>query len=115
MAATLLIAATIFWPSVNAVRQAKRNPAAFGILTDPNPPILSKIPIEISQEAAGRIAARVLTIGEEQFQQAESLVRAGETEKAITAFGRLRTEYPGSWIDRVANERIETLSIAKNK
>ena len=93
----------------------ERNPAAFRILTDPNPPILKKVPIAITQQDAGRIAARVLTIGEEQFQQAESLVRDGEHEKALSAFERLRTEYPGSWIDRVARERIETLSAARNK
>jgi predicted amidohydrolase len=93
----------------------ERNPAAFGILTDPNPPILRKVLIDITPQAAGRIAARVLTIGEEQFQQAESLVRTGESEKAITAFERLRTEYPASWIDRVAKQRIETLKIAKQK
>ena len=93
----------------------ERNPAAFGILTDPNPPILRKVLIDITPQAAGRIAARVLTIGEEQFQQAESLVRTGESEKAITAFERLRAEYPASWIDRVAKQRIETLKIAKQK
>ncbi len=93
----------------------ERNPAAFGMLTDPNPPILRKVLIDITPQAAGRIAARVLTIGEEQFQQAESLVRTGESEKAITAFERLRTEYPASWIDRVAKQRIETLKIAKQK
>ena len=93
----------------------ERNPAAFGILTDPNPPILKKIRIAITSQAAGRIAARVLTIGEEQFQQAESLVHAGEHEKAISAFELLRTEYPGSWIDRVASGRIKTLSAEKNE
>ncbi len=91
----------------------ERNPAAFGILTDPNPPILKKVPIEITQQAAGRIAARVLTIGEEEFQQAESLVRSGDRENAISAFERLRSEYPGTWIDRVAKARIETLRIEK--
>ena len=87
----------------------ERNPTAFGILTDPNPPILKKIPIEITQEEAGRIAAKVLTIGEDQFRQAETLARAGDTDEAIAAFGRLQTEYAGSWIDRVATERLKTL------
>ncbi len=92
----------------------ERNPAAFHMLTDLDPPILKKVPISITQQAAGRIAARVLTIGEEQFKQAESLVRSGENAKAISAFERLRKEYPGSWIDRVASERIETLN-GRNK
>lgn len=42
----------------------ERNPDAFGILTESNPPILEKIPIEISQQEAGRIAAeRLKTLG----------------------------------------------------
>lgn len=92
----------------------ERNPAAFRLITDPNPPILKRVPISITQQAAGNIAARVLTIGEEQFSQAESLVRAGKNKAAISAFERLRKEYPGSWIDRVASERITTLSGARN-
>lgn len=93
----------------------ERNPAAFKILTDPNPPILNKVPISITQETAGRIAAKVLTVGEEQFRQAESLVRSGENAKAIAAFEQLSKEYTGSWIDRVASERIKTLSTAQKK
>jgi predicted amidohydrolase len=87
----------------------ERNPAAFGILTDPNPPVLEKIPLEITQTEAGRIAARVLTIGEVEFREAESLARSGKTDDAIAAFARLRIEYRGSWIDRVAAERLRTL------
>lgn len=93
----------------------ERNPAAFGILTDPNPPVLEKVPIDITQNEAGRIAARVLTIGEEEFRQAEELAREGRTAEAIVAFQRLRTEYRGSWIDRVAMERLKTLYDPKDK
>ena len=92
----------------------ERNPAAFGILTDPNPPVLKKIPIDITQKEAGRIAAKVLTIGEDQFRQAEALARAGKTGEAIAAFGQLRTEYRGSWIERVAKERLQTLRDSKD-
>lgn len=87
----------------------ERNPAAFGILTDPNPPILEKIPIAITQSEAGRIAAEVLTIGEEEFRQAGELVRTGKRTEAIAAYRRLQTRYRGSWIDRVATERLRTL------
>lgn len=89
----------------------ERNPGAFGMLTESNPPILEKVPIEISQQEAGRIASEVLTIGEEEFRQAEALVRAGNTAEAIAAFGRLRSKYRGSWIDRVAAERLKTIRI----
>lgn len=87
----------------------ERNPGAFGMLTESNPPILEKVPIEISQKEAGRIATEVLTIGEEEFRQAEALVREGKTSDAIAAFGRLRSKYRDSWIDRVAAERLKTL------
>jgi hypothetical protein len=93
----------------------ERNPAAFGILTDPNPPVLQKVPIEITQQEAGRIAAGVLTIGEEEFRQAATLAREGKTAEAVAAFERLRTEYRGSWIDRVAIERLRTLRQANDK
>jgi predicted amidohydrolase len=87
----------------------ERNPAAFGALTALHPPALDKVPIDITQEDAGRIAAQVLTIGEEAFREAEALVRAKKKTEAIAAFVRLTTEYRGSWIERVASERLRTL------
>jgi predicted amidohydrolase len=87
----------------------ERNPSAFDMLTEVSPPILDKVPIRISQQEAGRIAAEVLTVGEEEFRQAEALVRKGQTDNAIAAFRSLRSKYPGSWIDRVAVDRLRTL------
>ena len=80
----------------------ERNPEAFKILTEPNPPVLAKVPIDITREEAGRIFARMLTVGEEEFKQAAALARAGKTKEAIAAFEKLRAEYRGTWIDRVA-------------
>ncbi len=91
----------------------ERNPTAFAILTDPHPPVLEKVPLDITQREAGRIAARVLTIGEEEFRQAEALARGGRSGEAIAAFSRLRKEYHGSWIERVATERLRTLLLSK--
>jgi predicted amidohydrolase len=87
----------------------ERNPEAFGILTDPRPPALAKVPIDITREEAGRISARMLTVGEEAFRQADALARAGKTTEALAAFEKLRAEYRGSWIDRVAEERLRKL------
>jgi hypothetical protein len=87
----------------------ERNPAAFSLLTDPKPPVLAKVPIAITKEDAGRIMSRMLTGGEEEFAQASALERAGKTGEAIAAFERLRKEYPGTWIDRRAQERLATL------
>ena len=54
----------------------ERNAEAFGMLLDPQPPVLEKVPIDISQQEAGRIFARMLTLGEEEFRQATALARA---------------------------------------
>lgn len=87
----------------------ERNPAAFGILTDPHPPVLAKLPATITEQEAVRMAQRVLTVGEEEFQAAAALASQGKTEEAIAAFTRLRRGYRDSWIDRVAAERLARL------
>ena len=93
----------------------ERNPAAYGILTDPNPPVLKKIPSTITREEAARIAAKASTVGEDEFKAAESLARSGKTAEAIAAFEKLRREYPGTWIDRVAAERLKSLHPKERK
>ena len=87
----------------------ERNPEAFGILTSTNPPALDKLPIDVTRRRRRRIMARMLTVGEEEFRAATALSQAGKTTEAITAFLKLRAEYKGTWIDRVAAERVETL------
>jgi predicted amidohydrolase len=87
----------------------ERNPAAYAILTNPKPPILTKVPLDISIEEAADIGARMLTVGEDEFKAAEALARAGKKEQAIAAFQKLRRSYRGSWIDRVSAERLKTL------
>ncbi|MBI3467858.1 MAG: hypothetical protein HY000_33025 [Planctomycetes bacterium] len=56
-----------------------------------------------------------MTAVEEEFGRAEALVRAGNTDAAIGACTRLKIEYRGSWIDRVASERLRNLRDAKDK
>ena len=87
----------------------ERNPEAFRILTDPHPPVLDKVPISLTQQEAGRIMARALTVGEDEFKQANELVQRGKSGEAITAFERLRQEYPDTWIDRRSQERLAKL------
>lgn len=89
----------------------ERSPAAFGILTDPNPPVLAKIPETMTPAEAVAISERALTIGEEQFREASQLARAGKTNEAAAAFQRLRREYRQTWIDRVSAERLTALGI----
>jgi hypothetical protein len=87
----------------------ERNPEAFGILTNAKPPALDKLPLDISREEAGRVFARMLTYGEEEFREADRLARAGKMAEAIAAFEKLRAEYKGTWIDRVSQERLKKL------
>jgi predicted amidohydrolase len=93
----------------------ERNPEAFGILTDPNPPVLDKVPIGLTRQEAGRIMARTLTVGDEEFKVANELVQRGKTDEAIAAFERLRKEYPATWIDLRSQERLAKLQPATSK
>lgn len=93
----------------------ERNPEAFGILTDTNPPVLAKVPIDFTQQEAGRIMARTLTLGEDDYKQANNLIADGRTNEAISAFERLRKEYPATWIDRRSQEQLANLQPATPK
>ncbi|MEO8425959.1 MAG: tetratricopeptide repeat protein, partial [Verrucomicrobiota bacterium] len=90
----------------------ERNPEAFRILIDKNPPVLDKVPIDLTSQEAGRIMARALTVGEEEFKHASGLAQLGKTDEAITAFERLRQEFPATWIDRRSQERLAKLQPA---
>jgi predicted amidohydrolase len=87
----------------------ERSPAAFGILTDPNPPALGKVPEATSVEDASRIANGVLTDGEHEFRAAAELLADGKRDEAILAFEALIEKYPKSWIDRVSRQRLGTI------
>ena len=55
----------------------------------------------------------IVSTGEQRFQQAEALARAGQTDEALRLFEQLCAECPTSWIDRAARQRIEQLQSAK--
>ena len=87
----------------------ERNPAAYGILVDPNPPALKKLPVTTTVEEAVRVGAKTLTVGGERFEAAEALLREGRTAEATRAFEQLCVEFPGTWIDRAARKRLASL------
>ncbi|HZO86487.1 MAG TPA: nitrilase-related carbon-nitrogen hydrolase [Verrucomicrobiae bacterium] len=87
----------------------ERNPEAFRILTDSHPPVLDKVPIGLTQQEAGRIMARALTVGEDEFKGANQRLQRGDTNEAIAAFENLRKEYPHTWIARRSQERLARL------
>jgi predicted amidohydrolase len=87
----------------------ERVPEAYGILTDPAPPVLAKVLSNVTRDEAIHIMSTVLTTGEERFKKAQALARAGKTEEAIKLFERLCEECRTSWIDRAARERLRRL------
>lgn len=87
----------------------ERVPESYGILTDPNPPVLAKVPSNVTKDDAIRIMAIGLTTGEERFREAEALARAGKTEEAIRLFEKLCEECRTSWIERAGRERLKKL------
>jgi predicted amidohydrolase len=87
----------------------ERNPAAYGLLTDPNPPVLKKIPATITVDEAVRLWGKLLTTGEDRFQQAEDLLKSGKPREAILAFEQLRVDFPETWVDRSARKRLAAL------
>jgi predicted amidohydrolase len=87
----------------------ERHPPAFGILTDPDPPVLAKVPETTRVEDAVRISSGARTAGEDRFNEAARLSRDGRTAEAVTAFEKLISDYPGTWIERVSRERLAGL------
>lgn len=87
----------------------ERVPEAYGILTDPNPPALAKVPSNVTRDEAVRIFSTALTSGEERFNEAEALARAGKTQEAIRLFEKLCEECRTSWIERAGRERLQKL------
>jgi predicted amidohydrolase len=87
----------------------ERHPAAFGILTDPRPPVLDLVPEETSVEEAVRISRDVLEKGDERFRAAQTLERDGRKAEAVAAYEALTREFKGSWVDRAARQRLEKL------
>ncbi len=87
----------------------ERVPKAYSILTDPSPPVLNKVQSNVTSEEAIRIFATALTSGEERFNEAEKLARAGRIEEAIELFENLCQECRTSWIDREGRKRLAKL------
>ena len=84
----------------------ERSPEAFGILTDPNPPVLRKVPEVTTVEEAVRVSNGALTVGERRFGEASAL----RGDEARRAYEKLIADYPRTWIERVSRERLAALS-----
>ncbi len=93
----------------------ERNPAAYEILTEQNPPVLKNVPATITVEQAVGIWDKMLTTGEERFDEAEVLYREGKITQAVAIYKKLRADLPGTWIDRAAQKRLATISVREQR
>jgi predicted amidohydrolase len=86
----------------------ERRPAAYGTLVETRPPALERLPEPTPGPAdvIARIIARAATVGHEEYDAAEKLLRDGRTADARAAFEKLIRDYPGTWFDRTANARL---------
>ena len=89
----------------------ERRPEAYGVLADPEPPVLADLPEMIpgGPDVIADINRRATTVGHGQFRQAEAYFEAGRMSEATKAYERLIQEYPESWFDRTARERLEKI------
>ncbi len=87
----------------------ERSPAAYGMLNNPEPPVLRKVPEVTSIDDAVRISRSARTEGERKFGDAARLQRDGRRDDAIRAYEALIAEYPRTWIDTVSRTRLTEL------
>lgn len=89
----------------------ERRPEAYRRLTDPRPPILDALPDMIPGPAPeiARMVNRAATVGHGQYEMAEAHLREGRLDQAVEAFEALVREYPATWFERMARERLASL------
>jgi len=90
---------------------AERMPETYGILTDPNPPLLQKLKADElpPPEVYWRSSAKALTIGVERVDEVGQLAEAGKTEEARKGYEALIEEFRTSWVENVSRQRLEEL------
>jgi 5-aminopentanamidase len=93
----------------------ERHPAVFARITEANPPALAKLaPMQPGPaEEIARITERAMTVGHGQYDRAQAHFNTNEREKAIAAFEALQADYPCSWFDRTAADRLAILRSAE--
>jgi hypothetical protein len=86
-------------------------PETYGILTDPNPPLLQKLKADElpPPEVYWRSSAKALTIGVERVDEVGQLAEAGKTEEARKGYEALIEEFRTSWVENVSRQRLEEL------
>ena len=89
----------------------ERRPDAFSVLADPDPPVLADLP-EMEPgppPVIAEIYRKGTTVGHLEYERAQQLASDGDKEVAIAAYKQLIADYPNSWFDRTARERLVEL------
>ena len=92
----------------------ERNPAAYAVLVDPQPPALRRlagVPVEDVATSGDRFAA-ALTTGAEAFDEGERWLQAGNAARARARFVELSAQFGTVWIGRAARERLARIDKA---
>ena len=80
-------------------------------MTNPSPPVLTSLP-EMEPgppEMIAEMYRKGTTVGHVEFETADNLAKEGKTEEARAAFEKLIEDYPCSWFDRTARERLSQM------
>jgi len=99
------------WPDHRARLFRERVPEAYAILTEATPPVLARYaetPLPPVDDVA-RLAAEVLTTGEERFSAAGKLVEAGKISEAVREYEAMSEHFGTTWIGRRSRERLAGL------
>ena len=89
----------------------ERRPDAFSVLTDPNPPVFANLP-EMEPGPPSVIAEiyrKATTVGHLEYDRALKMMNDGNLSGAIRAFKQLVNDYPNTWFERTARERIDEM------
>jgi hypothetical protein len=87
----------------------ERNPVAYQILVDPEPPVLAKLKDVYvpSIETAVKLMQEGITIGSDAYKDAETLLADGKVEEARNLFEELSEHYGTIWIGNAARRKLK--------
>ena len=86
----------------------ERRPETFSVLVEPSPPAINRLP-EIDPappEEIARMVRLATTVGHLEYERAEQLLKECKNSLAKDAFRKLIDDYPNTWFDRTARERL---------
>lgn len=90
----------------------ERNPKAYGILVDPEPPALTRLKdvyVPTIKEAS-RLMNEALTTGSDAYAEADKLLAEGNVEEARLRFEELEKHFGTIWVGRSAGRKLKEIA-----